>query len=149
MVLYLQNEIGVAGTAGGLNGQRGVSLLATIPSGNVASLVFAADMGAHVSTLPWGFVPPGSSNVFFERAMDFAFARNVTIVCSASNGTLFHSEETRRENAEIHSVSLGRTLSQRFFDLFGCLMICWRRGTGHPNVPVDLWQGHFRVRHQQ
>ena len=96
----LQNEIGVAGTAGGLNGQRGVSLLATIPSGNVASLVFAADMGAHVSTLPWGFVPPGSSNVFFERAMDYAFARNVMIVCSASNGTLFHSEEIRRENAE-------------------------------------------------
>ena len=84
----------MAGTAGGRNGQAGVSLMMTAISDRVSRAVFstnavvgflyAADMGAHVSSNSWGFP---SRDVFVERAIDYAAAKNVTFVFAAGNGT--------------------------------------------------------------
>lgn len=70
------NGIGVAGVAGGLDGQGGVKMMScqvfdsrTSAAGNyAAALVYAADMGASIAQCSWGYSEPG----YYEEVVNEA-----------------------------------------------------------------------------
>ncbi|KAL7580891.1 hypothetical protein ACA910_001160 [Epithemia clementina (nom. ined.)] len=80
------NNIGVAGVAGGLKGELGISLMVTSSIfQSEQGMVYAADHGAHISSNSWGY---GDSPLFpnsMKAAIDYALAKNVLIVFAAGN----------------------------------------------------------------
>ena len=83
----------MAGVAGGFKGQRGISLMVGLGFGSSqqggfdTNTVYAADMGAHISSNSWsystnGYFPPG-----MKAAIDYALKQGVLVVYAAGNRT--------------------------------------------------------------
>lgn len=85
------NNVGVAGVAGGKNGSPGASIMTATVFGqsNVGgfsqALVYGADNGAHVSSNSWGYTSPGVYDSSVLTAIDYAVDAGVYVVVAAGN----------------------------------------------------------------
>ena len=80
------NGIGVAGVAGGKEGNPGVSLMINTVFGLVntdgfdESLVYGADNGAHISSNSWGYTVPDVYDSSTLDAIDYADDQGTVVV---------------------------------------------------------------------
>lgn len=85
------NGVGVAGIAGGKDGERGISLMTSVVFGAVSTsgfaeaLVYGADNGAHISSNSWGYTSPGVYDSSVLEAIDYAVDAGVVVVFAAGN----------------------------------------------------------------
>mmetsp|Transcript_5430 Transcript_5430/g.10330 ORF Transcript_5430/g.10330 Transcript_5430/m.10330 type:complete len:564 (-) Transcript_5430:526-2217(-) len=85
------NGVGVAGVAGGKEGNAGVSLMINTAFGKsrnfgfAEALVYGADNGAHVSSNSWGYTSAGSYSSAVLDAIDYADDAGTAVVFAAGN----------------------------------------------------------------
>ena len=85
------NDLGVAGVAGGRGNHPGVSILTSVGFGRVGSrgfaeaIVYGADMGSHISSNSWGYTSPNVADRAVLEAISYATSREVLVVFAAGN----------------------------------------------------------------
>eukprot|EP00566_Odontella_aurita_P003492 CAMPEP_0113595590 /NCGR_PEP_ID=MMETSP0015_2-20120614/39818_1 /TAXON_ID=2838 /ORGANISM="Odontella" /LENGTH=1552 /DNA_ID=CAMNT_0000502917 /DNA_START=104 /DNA_END=4762 /DNA_ORIENTATION=+ /assembly_acc=CAM_ASM_000160 len=85
------NDLGVAGVAGGKGNWKGAPIMTGVGFGNnvggfADAIRYAADNGAKVSSNSWGYTSPGVYDPAVVSAIDYATAAGVLVVVAAGNG---------------------------------------------------------------